>query len=82
MKTSNKINFLEIPNSQKKTPREKEVRKPGGLLIVRQENTSALLYRYLMVKLRHLYRTFRLHNSNNFCRKDQVVYCPFLPFMT
>jgi hypothetical protein len=40
---------------QKKTPREKEVRKPGGLLIVRWNNTSALIYRCFMVKNEGIY---------------------------
>jgi hypothetical protein len=52
------IKYRKPVYEQKKTPREKEVGKPGGLLIVRQENTSALLYGRLFW---HPYRTIRLY---------------------
>jgi len=69
--------------SQKKTPREKEVRKPGGLLIVRWKNTSALMYRRLMVKNEVICTVLSGYiKSTNFCPKDQVFYCPFFLFMT
>jgi hypothetical protein len=70
-------------SDQKKTPREKEVRKPGGLLIVRWKNTSALIYRCFMVKNEVIYTVLSGYiKFTKICLKDQVFSCPFLLFMT
>jgi hypothetical protein len=70
-------------SGQKKTPRDKEVRKPGGLLIVRWKNTNALIYGRFMVKNEDIRTVLSGYIKSTKIRpKDQVFSCPFLLFMT